>query len=109
MEHPKDSLSPYLDGALSEEERGRVDEHLRACADCAAHLEGLRSVSKLVSSLPKKPLPTGFLQRLNRRAAAPQESPFTLWLPAGPARMAAFAATGILVSLIAYREVRFQR
>ena len=109
MEHPKDSLSPYLDGALSAEERGRVDEHLRACADCAARLEGLRSVSKLVSSLPKKPLPTGFLQRLNRAAAETKESPFAAWLPAGPARMAAFAATGILVTVIAYREVRFQR
>ncbi|MEK7657336.1 MAG: zf-HC2 domain-containing protein [Elusimicrobiota bacterium] len=109
MEHPKDSLSPYLDGALSEEERGRVDEHLRSCADCAAHLEGLRTVSKLVSSLPRKPLPTGFLQRLNRRAAAPREAFSLSWLPTGPARMAAFAATGILVTLIAYREVRFQR
>lgn len=108
MEHPIDSLSPYLDGVLSEEERGRVDEHLRACADCAAHLQGLRSVSKLVSSLPRKPLPTGFLQRLDRRASAPREAPSLPWLSMGPARMAAFAATGILVTLIAYREVRFQ-
>lgn len=109
MEHPKDSLSPYLDGALPEAERGRVEEHLRGCPDCAAHAEDLKSVSKLVSSLPRKPLPVGFLQRLNRKAAGPRESPSLSWLPAGPVRLAAFAATGILVTLIVYRETRFHQ
>ena len=39
--HPLDRLSAMLDGELTAEERAQVEAHLRACADCARHLEEL--------------------------------------------------------------------
>lgn len=39
-----DRLSPYLDHELSPAERGRVEEHLRGCAECRAVLADLRAI-----------------------------------------------------------------
>jgi anti-sigma factor RsiW len=39
-----DQLSAYLDHELSPAERGRVEEHLRGCAECRALLTDLRAI-----------------------------------------------------------------
>ena len=39
-----DQLSAYLDHELSPAERGRVEEHLRGCAECRAVLADLRDI-----------------------------------------------------------------
>ena len=42
-------LSPYLDGELPPAEADRVRAHVAACPACAAELDGLRAVSRLMS------------------------------------------------------------
>ncbi|MBI5242827.1 MAG: zf-HC2 domain-containing protein [Elusimicrobia bacterium] len=111
MEHAKERLSEYLDGALADADRKAVDEHLAACADCRAELESLRSVSRLVAGLPKQPLPAGVMERLKRRREAGGASR-PLWLPFSlPHRWqaaAAFASAGVAVMFVAYREARLR-
>lgn len=107
MEHVKELLSGFLDQALPGVEQRRVEAHLAACGECREELSELRAVSSLVSSLPRRPLPRGFLQRLqNRRAArriSPDPWPFSWPLPA---RAAAFALSGLLVMFVLYDKIQ---
>lgn len=45
-----DSLSHFLDGDLSWNERGAVVAHLRACPNCRDELDALRAVDRVVSA-----------------------------------------------------------
>ncbi len=50
------AFSPYLDGALSGVEMGRVAEHLDACPPCATEFDGWRDMQSALSELgPAKP------------------------------------------------------
>ena len=101
MGHEKENLSGYLDGAIADSERGRIEAHLKDCAQCRAELEALRAVSGMVKGLPQKPLPAGFLQRLEnrRRQEARAEGEASLWAP----RSVAWAACAVTVIFVTYK------
>jgi len=106
MGHERENLSGYLDGALSEAERGRVAAHLSGCAECRAELEYLRAVARLVQGLPQKPLPTGFLQRLeNRRErqAGPEAAGAIF-----STRNLAWAVCAVTVMFVTYQTVKLE-
>ncbi len=65
----RERLSAYLDGALPETERAALEARLAASAELRGALDDLRAVSNAVKSLPKEPLPPGFLARLAARRA----------------------------------------
>jgi anti-sigma factor RsiW len=44
-------LTAYLDGALSDDARTQVDEHLRGCEGCRAALAQWRTVAELAGRL----------------------------------------------------------
>jgi hypothetical protein len=99
MRHDKEDLSAYLDGALSAPDRGRVEAHLKDCAECRAQLDALRSVSGRVKELSRQPLPRGFLQRLEaRRRTAGAAGWSVLWSPRGLAWAACVVTIMFVVS-----------
>ncbi|MDD5628252.1 MAG: anti-sigma factor [Elusimicrobia bacterium] len=101
MGHEKENLSGYLDGVLSDAERGRVEAHLKGCAECRAGLEELRQVSALVRGLPQKPLPAGFLRRLESRRRTPERAEgWASWLAP---RSVAWAACAFTVMFVTYK------
>jgi anti-sigma factor RsiW len=104
--HPREALEELLDGELTAERRGEVEAHVARCRDCGAELARLREVSAAVRSLPERPLPAGFLQRLQRRRAAPAPSPGPRYLLPAPARYAAFALSSVIVSFWVYEKAR---
>lgn len=112
--HPdKDLLAAHADGAAPAGERAMLDTHLGACEACRKEFSSLKAVSKLVADLPQAELPVGFMARLERRrrteTAAPAGFSWAGLTPGGsPWRLAGFAATGVLVSLIFFREVRYR-
>ncbi|NIP58235.1 MAG: hypothetical protein GWM92_08210 [Gemmatimonadetes bacterium] len=53
----RDRLSEYLEGDLSGEERGRLEDHLRTCAGCARTLEELEAVVRRARTLEHRPPP----------------------------------------------------
>jgi anti-sigma factor RsiW len=44
-------VTDYLEGALSEEERARFEEHIGRCDGCGAYLEQMRQTIALAGSL----------------------------------------------------------
>lgn len=59
--HGKESdLSAYLDEELSAARRRKVEEHLRRCSLCRAHLAELRALKQTLGSLPEAAAPRSF-------------------------------------------------
>ena len=104
MGHDIEDLSGYLDQALPMEELARVEAHLQGCAQCRAELDELRAAAKLVRDLPQKPLPTGFLQRLENRRR--QEAGTEGWTSLLAPRNVAWAACAVTVIFVTYKTVR---
>ena len=50
-------LSNYVDGALSAEDRRRVDEHLALCDGCTTYLEQLRETIRLSGMVTEDQVP----------------------------------------------------
>ena len=44
-------VTDYLEGALSRRERRRFEAHLRACPNCAAYLEQIRTTISLAGAV----------------------------------------------------------
>ena len=106
MAHEKEALSAYSDGELKDPARRQeLERHLAACPDCRAELEELRAISKMMGSLPRAELPAGFRQRLENRRRAQAEPARTTFLPV-PMRALAFAASSLIVMVVAYEGLR---
>lgn len=104
--HVLDELHALLDGELAPARRREVEGHVDACQSCRAELSQLREVSAMVRSLPERPLPQGFMQKLQRRRAAPAPSRAPQYLLPAPARYAAFAMSSVIVSVFLYEQAR---
>ncbi|MBI5882396.1 MAG: zf-HC2 domain-containing protein [Elusimicrobia bacterium] len=127
--HVHELLSAFADGELPGQQAKTVDEHLSGCSECREHLADLRSLSKMLSGMPKKDLPPGFMPRLKarqlRQAASEAESrrfPFFAWpLPDSawrrhflaialgrtqPVRATAMALSALVVMFVAYEGLR---
>jgi hypothetical protein len=56
-----EDLSAYADGeVLSDDERARIEGHLRTCEECQSELDSIQTVSSLLADLPEPPLPRSF-------------------------------------------------
>jgi anti-sigma factor RsiW len=112
--HVTDRLSPYLDGALSADELGRVEAHLETCGACHREYKELRALRQVLRALPEPALPEGFGDRLHWRLgreaahAAPRRR--LGWLRTGPFRVALACATAaLLLALPAGRLLNLNR
>ena len=68
--HPRDLLSPYLDGELGPDERARVTAHLEQCAACGALLDDLRTLAAGIAAEEPPPAPADLAARIGRRVGA---------------------------------------
>ena len=71
-------MTDYLEGALSEADRARFEDHIAGCDGCRAYLEQLRATRQVAGRLASEPVPES-LQELARDdehwvAAAPRTS-----------------------------------
>jgi hypothetical protein len=60
----KGLMSSYLDGAVSRSQMAQMDEHLRACGECAARFASVQRTQSLVGSLGRKAAPTDLALKL---------------------------------------------
>jgi anti-sigma factor RsiW len=68
-----DFLGAYFDGELSEDVRGRFEEHLAACPECTAYVATYRDTVKLAKRAfqdPDDPVPAGVPDDLVRAILA---------------------------------------
>ena len=71
MTHPVAELTAYLDGALAEDERQRIAEHLTRCTECRREHDRLAAALSVLAQLPPPPQPSPtFEQRFYARLAA---------------------------------------
>ena len=50
-------ITDYLEGALPDAERRRLEEHLRYCEGCTAYLEQMRTVAGSLGGLREESIP----------------------------------------------------
>jgi len=75
----QDGLEDFLAGTADPNGRGRIETHLRGCAECRQEVESIREMSELFSSLrsPDPPTPTpGFYARVNSLIEEQRPTPF---------------------------------
>jgi len=102
VKHPVDELSAFLDGALPEAERGRIEAHLAGCGACRLERDRLAAALALVATLPRPPEPSpAFESRFYARLARVPAPRRTLldrlsWRWMAPLAGAA-AAAGVMV------------
>ncbi len=57
-------VTDYFEGALSEDERVRFEEHAARCHGCGAYLEQMRATVELLGRLPEESLSPDAERRL---------------------------------------------
>ena len=85
-------LSTYLDKQVTPQERGRVEQHLRACAVCARELDTLRYTTALLRATPRVSVPHAFTLSeadVGRTAARRRARRFSAYLQGATAVVAA--------------------
>lgn len=50
-------VTEYLEGALPDPDRERLEAHLAACDGCTAHLEQIRTTIRLTGALTEEQIP----------------------------------------------------
>ena len=101
----RELFSAWVDGEATPAERARVEEHLRACADCRRELDRFRRTLALLRAVEPARAPAGFAGRVLARAR-PAPRPRLLervFLPLGaklPLHAAALAMVGVLVAYV---------
>jgi hypothetical protein len=66
-DHVSESLSPYVDGRVSAEERERIGRHLETCAACRGDLAALQGVVGLLRSVPPVTAPEALRAAIRSR------------------------------------------
>ena len=64
-------LGDYLEGAMTPDDRARLEEHLAGCEGCTAYLEQLRTTIRLSGCLPD--------EAVSPQAMAPLLEAFRAW------------------------------
>jgi hypothetical protein len=60
-------LPAYLEGALSPQEKGRIEEHLASCPQCKKAIEDLEKTEKLIREMEVVEPPAWFTQKIMSR------------------------------------------
>ena len=95
-------LSFYRDGDLTLDQKHRVDEHLRECAECTATLHGYMRLAQTIRSLPEAPVPLSVVANVRSRVGEREVERRRGGLVGGLVRAAApaFATAAIAVTII---------
>ena len=71
----REQLSDYLDDALGESTRRRIEGHVRGCPACAVYLDTLRVTIRGVQQLPAAKAPRGTTARIIDQARREHAAP----------------------------------
>jgi negative regulator of sigma E activity len=74
-EHPVETLSAFLDGEVTDRERGAIESHLAACAPCRDLLDDLRCLDRAVADDEPPPVPADLVARIRDAVAAESVAP----------------------------------
>jgi anti-sigma factor RsiW len=86
-----EELSAYIDGAVSDAARARVEAHLASCARCSESIADLRSLRAALAMLPRSAAPRSFAVREADVQPAPRRQLVPAWASTALAGVATFA------------------
>ncbi len=78
----RERLPEFVEGALGERERARVEQHLASCARCSAELADLRTVLSSLRGVAPDPVPPHLVESIRqavRRSAPTAREPAYRW------------------------------
>jgi hypothetical protein len=90
-DYVEERLSSFIDGQLSEEERGQVRRHLQSCPRCQESLDSLGWTVKLLKQVPAPALPRQFTLPMPEPKGASTPAPWLKWGLAAASAVAAVA------------------
>jgi len=93
-----ENLSPYIDGELSGDQAGIIEEHLKECDSCANELAILKTIISACSELEEE-LPEGFEASLHKRLEKVKEEAQAKRNAIGRIRMYSQIAAGFVLVL----------
>jgi hypothetical protein len=96
--HPNELLSCHF-GETSEAQRGRILEHLRDCADCAAEMDLYQVTAGALADWPEEEPPAGGLERIVALIGdlPPTRTPHREWLRSVLASLAGVTVGGLAI------------
>ena len=98
----EEQISAFLDGELSEPERGELMEHMAACRDCRQYFDDLTAIHKAAAAFEEIPVPEGFAERVMDRVRAVEQDKAEKVIRFPRRRWAALAACCAFVLLGAW-------
>jgi hypothetical protein len=100
--HPtEETLSEYVDGLLQQDERERIEEHLRRCGECTLTVAELQHLISAAGSLPSMDPPPAVWQRIKwDLSAQPVRRRFGQWNPAWGLATAALVVLAFLAGRV---------
>jgi anti-sigma factor RsiW len=66
-EHLVDLVTDYLEGALSESDRARFEEHIAECPMCKVHLDRMRGLIRELGTLHERDIDRAVLAEMQMR------------------------------------------
>lgn len=93
----KELLSPYIDGALSPEEKARVEEHLTGCNECSGTLAQLREAVSRIRSLNEVEPPPFLSRKIMKEIKKETRYPLRMRIPLEAAAVIAVAFTSLYI------------
>jgi hypothetical protein len=93
------SIHEYLDGDLSREEIGRLQQHLQSCSTCSARLDSLEKTNALFQALPAEAPPSYLTDRIMKSLPKTRRpTAWTSWVRRHPAVSAAAIFMVVMLS-----------
>jgi hypothetical protein len=94
-EHPEELLAAFVDGALEDGDRTRVERHLSRCERCRGEVALAGRARQALAGLPEEAAPPGLDLAVRREARRPPSR--RVWAIAGAAAVAAAVLGGGIV------------
>lgn len=95
----QEMISPYLDDALSLDEKQHLEEHLKHCLSCRETLEALRMITRELAQIEAVELPQKFHEELRNRLRKDEKHhrPLSKWIPYAAGLAAALVIGFVMV------------
>lgn len=99
MTHPSESISAYLDGEMTSDERSEFLRHLASCGKCSVDMQEIQEVRASIRALPVVELPDDLAEELGHDTeTVPLRRNKGLWVGAAAAAVALVIAVAALVT-----------
>lgn len=100
----RELIDALLDGELAEEEKVRVEKHIKQCAECRIYSQKAKQLREAFAAMPRYQAPAALVERVKRQAGMRHR---TFWL--SRSFVSAFSAAAVVVIAVAVTITQYGR